>query len=175
MSDQIGSPPPQQGSGPPPAAGYVPPTSPGGPRAGFFKRLLAAIVDGIILGVIGTILGKIFGQDVYSSGNGQVSYSLTGAPALITLAISLTYYIYLEGSAAGQTLGKKLLEIRVIDFNTGAAIGYGSATVRWFGRLVSAIPCLLGYFWMLWDGNKQTWHDKFASSIVVPTSAYPVK
>jgi hypothetical protein len=27
---------------------------------------------------------------------------------------------------------------------------------------------------MLWDPNKQTWHDKMATSVVVPTSAYPV-
>ena len=33
---------------------------------------------------------------------------------------------------------------------------------------------LLGYFWMLWDREKQTWHDKFANDVVVPTSAYPV-
>jgi uncharacterized RDD family membrane protein YckC len=42
------------------------------------------------------------------------------------------------------------------------------------GRILSAIVCLLGYFWMLWDKEKQTWHDKFAASVVVPTSAYPV-
>jgi hypothetical protein len=38
-----------------------------------------------------------------------------------------------------------------------------------------AIACLLGYFWMLWDKEKQTWHDKFANDVVVPESAYPVQ
>ena len=45
--------------------------------------------------------------------------------------------------------------------------------MRYFGRWVSAIPCLLGYFWMLWDKEKQTWHDKFATDVVVPVDAYP--
>jgi uncharacterized RDD family membrane protein YckC len=32
----------------------------------------------------------------------------------------------------------------------------------------------LGYFWMLWDREAQTWHDKLASTVVVPISAYPL-
>ena len=38
---------------------------------------------------------------------------------------------------------------------------------RYFARWLSAIPLLLGYFWMLWDPKKQTWHDKLVSTIVV--------
>jgi len=30
-------------------------------------------------------------------------------------------------------------------------------------------------YWMLWDREKQTWHDKFANDVVVPESAYPVE
>jgi len=33
---------------------------------------------------------------------------------------------------------------------------------------------LLGYLWMLWDAQQQTWHDKLANTTVVPVSAYPV-
>jgi uncharacterized RDD family membrane protein YckC len=36
--------------------------------------------------------------------------------------------------------------------------------------IVSAIVFLLGYLWMLWDPEKQTWHDKAAGSVVVPTA-----
>jgi len=32
----------------------------------------------------------------------------------------------------------------------------------------------LGFFWMLWDKEKQCWHDKLASDVVVPVSAYPL-
>ena len=66
------------------------------------------------------------------------------------------------------------LGIRVIDFRGGGPIGYPRALIRWVGRIVSTVVILLGYFWMLWDKEKQTWHDKFATSVVVPTSAYPV-
>ena len=107
-----------------------------------------------------------------------------GKVALVCLFVSeahmfgvliIAYLTYLEGSASGQTVGKKAMGIRVVDFQTGGPIGYPRAFIRWIGRYVSAIACLLGYFWMLWDREKQTWHDKFANDVVVPESAYPVE
>jgi uncharacterized RDD family membrane protein YckC len=67
------------------------------------------------------------------------------------------------------------MNIRVVDADNGGPIGYGRAVLRYFARILSAIPCLLGYFWMLWDKNSQTWHDKFTTDVVVPTDAYPVE
>ncbi len=63
----------------------------------------------------------------------------------------------------------------MIDFNTGGPIGYGRAAVRYVARILSAIVIFLGYLWMLWDPQKQTWHDKLSGSVVVPVSAYPVE
>jgi uncharacterized RDD family membrane protein YckC len=92
----------------------------------------------------------------------------------LSLVFTLAYFTFLEGSASGQTVGKRAMNIRVVDFDDGASIGYWRA----FGRSVIAYfvspILLLGYLWMLWDREKQTWHDKVASSVVVPTEAYPV-
>jgi uncharacterized RDD family membrane protein YckC len=132
---------------------------PSGPRAGFGVRLLAFLIDIIILGVAQSILWAFTNQKV--------------AGGIATL-LGLAYYTYLEGSPSGQTVGKRALGIRVIDFRIGDSIGHGRAFIRWISRILSTIPCLLGYFWMLWDGEKQTWHDKLATSVVVPASAYPV-
>jgi len=141
---------------------YPPPpqSSPvSGPRANFGQRLVAAIIDGIIVGVVGTVVGLI------------VRNELGG---LLSLALGVAYYGWLEGSPSGQTIGKRMLGIRVYDLRQGGAIGTGRAIGRYFARIVSAIPCLLGYFWMLWDKEKQTWHDKLVGSVVVPVTAYPV-
>ena len=132
---------------------------PSGPRAGFWQRFGAALIDGVLIGIIGAIIEAIF----------------RSVGGLIALAIGIAYYGYLEGSPSGQTIGKRAVGIRVIDFNTGGPIGFGRAVLRYVGRYVSAIACLLGYFWMLWDKEKQCWHDKFASDVVVPTDAYPVE
>jgi uncharacterized RDD family membrane protein YckC len=142
---------------------YSPPggSGPSGPRSGFWRRFAAAFVDGILVGIVASILGAIFGVERNAS-NG------------IGTLLGLVYYTYFEGSS-GQTLGKKALGIRVIDLSGGGPIGYGRAFIRYIGRFVSAIVIFLGYLWMLWDKEKQTWHDKFANSVVVPESAYPVE
>ena len=69
----------------------------------------------------------------------------------------------------------RALGIRVYDFRQGGAIGYGRGFVRYIGLILCTIPCFLGFLWMLWDKEKQTWADKLAGSVVVPVSAYPVR
>jgi uncharacterized RDD family membrane protein YckC len=144
-------------SGPP--AGYAGAAGPSGPRANFGQRLLAALIDSVLLAIVGSLIRALFGDDLGS---------------FINFVLGLAYIVYLEGSPSGQTVGKKVLNIRVVDFDTGGPIGYGRAAIRYFARILSALPCLLGYFWMIWDRERQTWHDKLSTSVVVPTSAYPV-
>jgi uncharacterized RDD family membrane protein YckC len=128
-----------------------------GPRAGFWRRFAAALLDGILLGIVNFILEA----------------ALKGLGVALGLLVSLAYFTYFEGGLTGQTLGKRALGIRVISLDDGGPIGYGRAFIRWIGRYVSAIVILIGYFWMLWDKESQCWHDKFAGDVVVPVSAYP--
>jgi uncharacterized RDD family membrane protein YckC len=143
---------------------YAPPDSgagPSGPRAGFGHRLGAALIDGLLLGLVSILL----------------AYALEDSPGLyaaVSTLVGVAYYVALEGGRRGQTLGKRALNIRVIALRDGRPIGYARALVRYIGRIFSTIPLFLGYFWMLWDSEKQTWHDKLASAVVVPTDAYPV-
>jgi uncharacterized RDD family membrane protein YckC len=134
--------------------------APSGPRASFFRRFGAALLDGILLGIVTGVIEAIVGR---------------GLGGLVSLAIGIAYYGYLEGGPTGQTLGKKALGIRVLDLRSGGPIGFSRGVIRYFGRILSAIPLLLGYFWMLWDSEKQTWHDKLAGSVVVPVDAFPIE
>jgi len=132
-----------------------------GPRSGFWRRFGGALLDGIILYIVEIIIVKaahIHGK----GGNG------------IGLLISVVYFTFMIGSSRGQSLGQMAVGIRVIDFNTGGSIGYGRALIRWVVSIVSAIAILIGYLWMLWEKEKQCWHDKAANDVVVPVSAYPI-
>ena len=129
-----------------------------GPRAGFWRRFGAALLDGIIVGLVTGILIAL----------------LKGVGYALGIVLGIAYYTYLEGGVTGQTLGKRAMAIRVIDFDTGGPIGYSRGFIRYMGRIVSAIVIYIGYLWMLWDKEKQCWHDKFASDVVVPESAYPI-
>ena len=130
-----------------------------GPRAGFWRRFAASFLDGIILVVIEIILRVAVGR---------------GGGSGLSFVASIAYFTLFVGSARGQTPGMSALGIRVISFDGSGSIGYGRAFIRWIGGYVSAIPIFLGFFWMLWDKEKQCWHDKLASDVVVPVSAYPL-
>jgi uncharacterized RDD family membrane protein YckC len=84
---------------------------------------------------------------------------------------AVAYFTYFEGGPSGAGFGKRAMQIRVVDLDTGGPIGYTRAAVRYLGRFVSAIVLYLGYLWMLWDPEKQCWHDKFARDLVVPVEA----
>ncbi len=130
-----------------------------GPRAGFWRRFAGALIDGILVGIVGGILQAALGR---------------GAGYGVGTLVGLVYFTVMIGSARGQTVGQMALGIRVIDFNTGGPIGYGRAFIRWLVAILSALALLIGYLWMLWDKEKQCWHDKAANDVVVPVSHYPV-
>ena len=121
-------------------------------RAGFWRRFAAALIDGLIVGLTAGILEGVFRSTGY----------------LLGLLVAAAYFTYFEGGPSGAGLGKRALRIRVVDFDSGGQIGYGRGFIRYIGRWVSAIVFYLGYLWMLWDPQRQCWHDKFAHDLVVP-------
>lgn len=135
------------------------PAGPSGPRASFFQRLGALLIDALIIGIPIGVLAAIANNQSLS---------------ILWIAVAFVYFSYFEGSESGQTVGKRALGIRVLDFAGGGALGFGRGALRSLGRFVSGFICYLGYLWMLWDREKQTWHDKIANSVVVPTQYYPV-
>jgi uncharacterized RDD family membrane protein YckC len=152
--------------------------------ASFGQRLLALFIDGLIVGVVSWIVSMVTSLVTMTasgglSAAGSSATSVSTNPmmvtaAIINLAVSVfllilgaAYYIYMTGSR-GQTLGKMIMKIKVVKSDGQPNIGYGTAFLReTIGRLLSSLIIDLGYLWMLWDSNKQTWHDKIAGTIVV--------
>lgn len=133
---------------------------PSGPRASIGLRFVALLIDGVILVVVQLVIRAIAGQ---------------AAAQILGAVIGIAYYAYFEGQPAGQTLGKRVMGIRVIDFNTGGSIDMGRAAIRSVVRLISGFVCAIGYIWALFNKENQTWHDLAAQTVVVPVSAYPVQ
>ncbi len=144
---------------PPETAGPLATGGASGPRAGFWRRFVGVLIDGILLGIVEAILRSILGA---------------GAGTGLYVVISIVYFTLLIGNRRGQTVGQMAMGVRVIDFNTGGPIGYGRAFVRWLVAIVSALALFIGYLWMLWDKEKQCWHDKAANDVVVPVQYYPI-
>jgi uncharacterized RDD family membrane protein YckC len=127
------------------------PSAPTGLRyAGFADRFVAWLVDTILLGVVNVALFFLFDQ----SGAGQG----------FTFLISAGYYII--GNGTGATLGKYTVGLRCVDAN-GEPPGLGRALVRYIISFFSALVLFLGYFWVLWNPEKRTWHDLVAGTYVI--------
>ncbi len=105
----------------------------------------------------------------------MLEVALKAAGYGLGILVAIAYFTYFEGGPTGQTLGKRVMGIRVVDFAGGGPIGYGRGFIRYIGKIVSGLVFCLGFLWMLWDREKQAWDDKFAGTVVVPVAAYPVQ
>ena len=126
--------------------------------AGIMSRLVASIIDGIVLALIATLL--LF---VLSRAGGSFDGPLV---QFLGLALPVVYYWYFWTRRDGQTPGKSAVGIRVVKTN-GAELSDTDAFIRAIGYHISALLCGLGFIWAIFDGNNQTWHDKLAGTYVV--------
>ena len=130
--------------------------------AGFWRRLAAVLLDGIIIAVVLVPFSIALGVG-RNNGASDSLYSL------ISLAISWGYPWYFIG-AKGQTPGKMALSVKVIRKEDGQVPGYTKAFLREIvGKFISTLIFGLGFWWMIWDKDKQTWHDKIAGTVVIKT------
>lgn len=128
-------------------------------NAGFGIRLGAYIIDAIIIGIVVAIVTAI--------GRAINSDALTGLSTGTGGVVGFVYLVYFWATT-GQTPGKRVLGLRVVgrDGRTGG-IGWGPAIVRWIGYLIGGAIFFLGFLWIIWDNQKQGWHDKLAGTHVV--------
>jgi len=135
--------------------------------AGFWKRVVAYILDGIIFsflfGILAFLLGgSIFSIDPQNPGN---MMAIFGIYALFYPAWWL-YFALMESSSSQGTFGKKILGIKVTDLQ-GQPISFGHATGRHFSALITQMTFTIGYLMSAFTARKQALHDMVASTLVV--------
>jgi uncharacterized RDD family membrane protein YckC len=99
------------------------------------RRIGAGLIDLLIVFVLLVVVGVAFGQSE-TSGTGA-SVQLEGASAIVFLALMLLYYGGLE-AMSGQTIGKRVMGIRVVRADGGPA-GAGQIALRTILRLIDGI------------------------------------
>jgi uncharacterized RDD family membrane protein YckC len=155
------------------------------PLAPWWKRLIAIIIDGIVLGLgvffvflaIGIAINASHSQG--GTGTGSTSSQSHGAALVLGLLILFLlasiplglYYAIMNGRWRGQTVGKLALSIAVRDARTGTLIGFWRAFGRYLITIVFMLllylPYLIDSLAPLWDRRRQAWHDKVVHSVVV--------
>jgi uncharacterized RDD family membrane protein YckC len=136
--------------------------------AGFWLRFVSLFIDAIILSPLLIILCALY-----------IGWMTTGTPGVqMTLGICLfiswllfflgqwLYFALLESSRGQATLGKRLMGVAVTD-RQGNRIGFGRATGRYFGKIISILPLEIGFMMAGWTERKQALHDMLADTLVV--------
>ena len=135
--------------------------------AGFWIRVVAYLIDFLLIGVMQFMLGMLFGTAIDLlgvAGKGDPSVDLV--VWLFGATLSIGYAVFFTGYC-GQTPGKMALRIKVMRTD-GSPIGYGRAALREiFGKFISTILLGIGYLMVAFDSRKQGLHDKIADTCVI--------
>jgi len=143
---------------------------------GFWIRVLAAIIDGILVRVVVHPVAAIFGiGGLAASGlglglrHGVASLPLlifgSGVLAVFTIGASWLYEAVMLSSPYQATLGKMIFGMKVTDLN-GNRISFGRATGRHFAKWISGMILCIGYLMVGFTERKQGLHDLLAGTLV---------
>lgn len=135
------------------------------PKAGFWIRVVATLLDATIVFVLQFVLGLLLALAGFAAGNGGTE-EVSVLVMLFGYALSFAYYIIFTGHC-GQTPGKMALRIKVIHTD-GSEIGYGKAAFREVvAKFISGIILGIGYLMVAFDDQKQGLHDRMADTYVI--------
>jgi uncharacterized RDD family membrane protein YckC len=113
--------------------------------AGFWVRLAALLLDGLIL---------------------LIPMILTAITFIGPIAVVWLYTALMMSSSKQGTVGMMAMGLRVTD-EDGNRITFGRATARYFSSILSSMILYIGFLMLLWNGRKQTLHDQMAGTLIL--------
>lgn len=118
---------------------------------GFLRRLLAYVIDTLILYIPFIFIPKIDYYNVWLN--------------ILFLILWTAYFVWMVGTY-GATVGKMVMKLKITK-EDGKKVSYSDALLREIASYLSFIVFGLGYLNIIWDKRKQGWHDKIAKTIVI--------
>ena len=149
--------------------------------ASFWRRVFATLVDGLAVLIVTAIISRIVDPSAFNVSHTSNSslLSLTIMIGAIQLAINTAYQVYFVGHAPGRTLGARVAGIQVVSTTAMGTPGYTRSSKRVVINLLNSalgvtalasiapVIFLVDSFWMLFDRDRQTIHDKIAGTYVI--------
>lgn len=141
--------------------------------AGFWRRVIAFWFDWVILFGLTIVLSiplmAIRGLDHVS----DALYLFPNRNPVNTMGLVVNlflawffYYAILESSKMQATLGKRMIGIKVTDYE-GKRVSFGRATLRHFSKIISFFIFFIGFLMIAFTRKKQGLHDKIANCLVL--------
>jgi uncharacterized RDD family membrane protein YckC len=116
------------------------------PRAGFWIRMGALLIDIILVSIIVSVLDT---PDSF-------------------WIVALAGYGAIMWKIKGTTIGGIVCGLKIVR-RDGGELNWDTAIVRALGCFLSLVVCGLGFLWIVFDEDRQAWHDKIAGTLVVRT------
>ncbi len=138
---------------------------------GFWERFLAALIDGLIVGIPGYFISQMFvpgSEEIMAMSPEEASGVMMGSLKVSSVlwVIQGLYYAYFESSEKMATIGKQVLGMKVTNLE-GGRISFLNAYGRYLAKFVSAIIILIGYLMQPFTEKKQALHDMIAGTLVL--------
>lgn len=154
--------------------------APGTPYGGFWIRLLAHLIDHVILGAIAAPLFfiMVLPAIVRIAREAEQNQEPPSPELIVTILSSVFVYIalafvgqwlyeaLLTSSSWQGTIGKRVLRLKVVD-EAGNRIGFGRATGRFFAKILSSMFFCIGFIMIGFTERKTGLHDLLAGTRVL--------
>ena len=148
------------------------------PYAGFWIRVLAYILDRIVVGIVATplylvlalptILRILREAEPDREPSPELILSMIAGVSTFVIIVFVGYWLYealLTSSTWQGTIGKKVLRLKVTD-EFGNRIGFGRSTGRFFAKILSSLILWIGFIMIAFTDRKRGLHDIIAGTLV---------
>ena len=131
---------------------------------GFWIRVVAYIIDGILLTIVCGVVDRLLGINILATDWDHYDPLAN----VISLVIGWLYFALLESSERGATVGKMVMGLRVVT-SDGRRLSFMNATGRYFAKILSAIILCIGFIMVAFTDKKRGLHDIIAGTLVIKT------
>ncbi len=142
---------------------------PGVVYASFWRRVLASLIDTVLLMLMIFIIISVLSATTAFSFAPQMMDFPSFFDLLFLVIIVLMWLKY------GATPGKMILDCKIVDARTGGKLSVGQSIIRYLGYIVSTIPLMLGFIWVAFSPRKQGFHDMLARTVVIHSPNQVIK
>lgn len=122
--------------------------------AGFFRRLMASLIDVFTIFLLLSFIEFVFGIR-----EGTFTY-------ILIILLFWLYFACQDSSVIQGTVGKQAMNIAITDLN-GNRISFARATERLAGKILATLPFFAGFLPVFLNGKRQGIHDKIAKTLVI--------